>query len=278
MGRCRARAPMAPSRRCCRPTRPSSSPRSTAKQLIDQRARRPVVHIAHGVNEGLTLARHPGAGGAPIESAPRSATSSGPEPDFRWPIVRGRSVVTLARAARRPLGRRPGCVPGPRSPHAAGAPGGDRTSRIGRPRGADVGIVQGEIDVPSGIWGALELAFGEAGIPTVGLWARVPHYVSGMAFPVGQRRPARRPRRGRRPVGGLDRPAHCGRRLAPAGRRPHRQERRAHVDGASARAERGRGRGQSPRRGHAADRRRAGRRARAVPTRRTQRRRPPDEL
>jgi PAC2 family len=37
--------------------------------------------------------------------------------------------------------------------------------------------------VPSGVWGALELAFGEAGIPTVGLWARVPHYVSGMAFP-----------------------------------------------------------------------------------------------
>ena len=48
---------------------------------------------------------------------------------------------------------------------------------------ARVGIVQGEIDVPSGVWGALELAFGEAGIPTVGLWARVPHYVSGMAFP-----------------------------------------------------------------------------------------------
>ncbi|HMK62192.1 MAG TPA: PAC2 family protein, partial [Acidimicrobiales bacterium] len=42
---------------------------------------------------------------------------------------------------------------------------------------------QGEIDVPSGVWGALELAFGEAGVPAVGLWARVPHYVAGMAFP-----------------------------------------------------------------------------------------------
>jgi len=48
---------------------------------------------------------------------------------------------------------------------------------------ARVGIVQGDIDVPSGVWGALEIAFGEAGIPAVGLWARVPHYVSGMAFP-----------------------------------------------------------------------------------------------
>ena len=33
------------------------------------------------------------------------------------------------------------------------------------------------------MWGALEMAFGEAGISTVGLWARVPHYVSGMPFP-----------------------------------------------------------------------------------------------
>jgi hypothetical protein len=48
---------------------------------------------------------------------------------------------------------------------------------------AHVGVVQGEIDVPSGIWGALEIAFGDADLPTVGLWARVPHYVSGMAFP-----------------------------------------------------------------------------------------------
>jgi proteasome assembly chaperone (PAC2) family protein len=48
---------------------------------------------------------------------------------------------------------------------------------------AQVGIVQGEIDVPSGVWGALELALGEADIATVGLWARVPHYVSGMSFP-----------------------------------------------------------------------------------------------
>jgi proteasome assembly chaperone (PAC2) family protein len=48
---------------------------------------------------------------------------------------------------------------------------------------ARVGVMQGEIEVPSGIWGALEIAFGEADIPAVGLWARVPHYVAGMAFP-----------------------------------------------------------------------------------------------
>ena len=37
--------------------------------------------------------------------------------------------------------------------------------------------------MPSGVQGALEFAFGEAKIPAVGLWARVPHYVSAMPYP-----------------------------------------------------------------------------------------------
>ncbi|HMC53376.1 MAG TPA: PAC2 family protein, partial [Acidimicrobiales bacterium] len=46
-----------------------------------------------------------------------------------------------------------------------------------------VGVVSGTIDVPAGAQAALELAFGEAGIPALGLWARVPHYVSAMTYP-----------------------------------------------------------------------------------------------
>ncbi len=63
---------------------------------------------------------------------------------------------------------------------------------------AEIGIVQGEIDVPSGVWGALELALGEADIAggrPVGPGAplRLGHGLS-----LGQRRPPRRPgRRGR---------------------------------------------------------------------------------
>ena len=48
---------------------------------------------------------------------------------------------------------------------------------------ARVGIVQGELEVPAGVMAALELGFGSVGIDTVSLWARVPHYVSAMAFP-----------------------------------------------------------------------------------------------
>jgi hypothetical protein len=148
--------------------------------LIDQRARRPVVHISHGVNEGLTwpviqLRAGTDRAGADV------CYLVGPEPDFRWP-----SFVTSVVALARELGVRMvvglGAFPAP-APHtrpvrlAATAPQ-DSAELVAR-----VGIVQGDIDVPSGVWGALEIAFGDAGIPTVGLWARVPHYVSGMAFP-----------------------------------------------------------------------------------------------
>jgi hypothetical protein len=39
------------------------------------------------------------------------------------------------------------------------------------------------LEVPAGIQAALEVALGKAGIPVIGLWARVPHYVSAMAYP-----------------------------------------------------------------------------------------------
>jgi predicted ATP-grasp superfamily ATP-dependent carboligase len=48
---------------------------------------------------------------------------------------------------------------------------------------ARVGFLPASIEVPSGVQGALEMAFGEARIPAVGLWARVPHYVSAMPYP-----------------------------------------------------------------------------------------------
>jgi predicted ATP-grasp superfamily ATP-dependent carboligase len=48
---------------------------------------------------------------------------------------------------------------------------------------AKVGFLPAGIDVPAGVQGALEVAFGDAGIPAVGLWARVPHYAAAMPYP-----------------------------------------------------------------------------------------------
>jgi predicted ATP-grasp superfamily ATP-dependent carboligase len=46
-----------------------------------------------------------------------------------------------------------------------------------------VGFVPGRIDVPAGVQAALERAFADAGLPAVGLWARVPHYLAAMPYP-----------------------------------------------------------------------------------------------
>jgi len=148
--------------------------------LIDQRARRPVVHIARGVNEGLTWPVIQIRAGSDLAGSD-VCYLVGPEPDFRWP-----SFVTAVIELSREIGVRMvvglGAFPAP-APHtrpvrlAATAPSSSSDLL------ARVGVMQGEIDVPSGVWGALEIAFGEIGVPIVGLWARVPHYVAAMAFP-----------------------------------------------------------------------------------------------
>ena len=148
--------------------------------LIDQRARRPVVHIARGVNEGLTwpviqLRVGKDLAGSDI------CYLVGPEPDFRW-----NSFVTAVVSLARELGVRMvvglGAFPAA-APHTRPV----RLAATAPPASSDllarIGVMQGEIDVPSGVWGALEIAFGELEMPAVGLWARVPHYVAAMAFP-----------------------------------------------------------------------------------------------
>ena len=148
--------------------------------LLDQRARRPVAHISNGVNEGLTWPVLQLRAGTDRDGAD-VCYLVGPEPDFKWPSFVS-AVITLVRECDVRMVVGLGAFPAP-APHtrpvrlAATAPAAsaDLVARVG--------VVQGELDVPSGVWGALEIALGEAGVPTVGLWARVPHYVAGMAFP-----------------------------------------------------------------------------------------------
>ena len=148
--------------------------------LIDQRARRPVVHLVDGVNEGLTwpvIQVRAGADGAGHDVC----YLIGPEPDFHWPAF-AVDAVDLARALGVRLVVGLGAFPAP-APHTRPV----RLAATAPPASAEliggIGTVRGTLDVPAGIWSVLELAFGDADIPVVGLWARVPHYVAGMAFP-----------------------------------------------------------------------------------------------
>ena len=148
--------------------------------LIDQRARRPIVHIERGVNEGLTWPVIQVRSGTDLAGS-RVCYLIGPEPDFRWNAF-VKSVVGLSQELGVRLVVGLGAFPAP-APHTRPV----RLAATAPPSSSDllprIGVMQGEIDVPSGVWGALEIAFGDLGVPIVGLWARVPHYVAAMAFP-----------------------------------------------------------------------------------------------
>jgi proteasome assembly chaperone (PAC2) family protein len=150
------------------------------EHFLDQRARRPVAHIVNGVTTELTWPRTVVRQGSD-ESGRDLLFLIGPEPDFHWRAFTD-AVVGLARSWRVRMVCGLGAFPAP-APHtrpvklAATAPSG--SSHLIE----QVGVVQGELEVPAGVMAALELAFGDAGTPAVSLWARVPHYVAGMPFP-----------------------------------------------------------------------------------------------
>jgi hypothetical protein len=148
------------------------------EELVDHRSRRPVMHLVDGVNTGLTwpvieLRRGRDLDGRDV------LLLSGAEPDVRWRAF-VRDVLDLARRLGVrivvPLGAYPAPVPHTRAGRIA-------TTATTPELANRVGTVKGNLDVPAGVHGALERACGDAGIPAVGGWAQVPHYVSGMAYP-----------------------------------------------------------------------------------------------
>lgn len=145
--------------------------------LIDHRARRPVLRVTDGVDAEL---RWPEIELRVAEVGGRSLLLlSGPEPDFRWHQFIS-EVVTLSARLQVELLVGLGSFPAP-VPHT-------RPVRLvaSSPRqelAARVGYFSGSLEVPAGAQSALEHAFGQAGVPAVGLWARVPHYASAMPYP-----------------------------------------------------------------------------------------------
>jgi predicted ATP-grasp superfamily ATP-dependent carboligase len=148
--------------------------------LIDQRARRPIVRLEDGVSTELTwptirLLAGKDRRGADI------VYLTGPEPDFAWPTFI-RAVIGLAGQLGVRivvgLGAFPAPTPHTRPVRLASTVPPESTDLAGR-----VGTVHGTLEVPAGVQAALEVAFGTAGVPVIGLWARVPHYVSAMPYP-----------------------------------------------------------------------------------------------
>ena len=149
-----------------------------ADELIDFRARRPTLRIVNGVDEELRwpeIRLH----AATNRTGRTVLILAGPEPDMRWHRFTSEVVALASRLQVElvvGLGAFPAPVPHTRPVRLVGT---STTAELA----ASVGFLPAGIEVPSGVQGALEVAFGEASIRSVGLWARVPHYVSAMPYP-----------------------------------------------------------------------------------------------
>ena len=149
--------------------------RFDADVLFDYRARRPPLEIVDGKLTELTwhelVLRRAQVGDRDI------LVLVGPEPDYRWRAFTA-DVVELARTLEVTewisLGAIPAAVPHTRPVPILGTE-------------ASKGLLKGDISpgpagvlrVPSALVSALELEIAEAGIPALGYFAQVPHYVSG---------------------------------------------------------------------------------------------------
>jgi PAC2 family len=149
-----------------------------SEELLDQRARRPQLRLVNGVNENLVWPEVVLSVGVDRLGS-GIAVLSGPEPDMRW---RGfaDAVAELAGSLGVRLMVGFGGFPAG-SPHT-------RPVRLAATASSEalaqqVGFVSGTIEVPAGVQAVIERACAAAGVPSVGLWARVPHYVAGMPFP-----------------------------------------------------------------------------------------------
>lgn len=149
-----------------------------ADELIDFRSRRPIVRISDGVVDNLSWPEIQLRAGQ--DAAGRSVlVLVGPEPDMAWHAF-VRAVVGLATQ----LGVR--LVVG-LGAYAAPVPHTRPVSLMAIATMAElaarVGVVSGTAETPAGIQTALQEGFAAAGIPAIGVWARVPHYLAAIPYP-----------------------------------------------------------------------------------------------
>jgi hypothetical protein len=149
-----------------------------ADGLYDYRSRRPTLHIDDGRLTSLDWPR--------LQVMHRAFSErdvlvlTGPEPDYRWQEL-ARDLAALAQELRittwLTLGAIPAAVPHTRSVPVLGI-----QSQGGLLAGGIEQGPAGAMQVPAAAVSVIDLAVAAAGIPTLGYFAQVPHYVSG-AYP-----------------------------------------------------------------------------------------------
>jgi hypothetical protein len=146
-----------------------------ADGLYDYRARRPTLHIDDGRLGSLDWPRLQ----VMHRRFPRRDVLllSGPEPDYRWQEL-ARELVMLAQDLEvsewMTLGSIPAAVPHTRPVSILGIASADGLLK----GGIEAGPI-GSMQVPAAAVSVIDMAVAEAGIPTYGYFAQVPHYISG---------------------------------------------------------------------------------------------------
>ncbi len=146
--------------------------------FIDYRARRPTMELREGVNTRLQWPEIELAVGRD-PAGHDLLLLSGPEPDAAW-----RTFADVVTDLCIQLGVRMAVVFGAypfASPHT-------RPARLSctSPSAelvATVPFLKNSVDVPAGMGAVLEHAFVDKGVPALGMWAQVPHYLGTMNYP-----------------------------------------------------------------------------------------------
>ncbi len=149
--------------------------RFDADRLFDYRARRPPIQIVDGRLAELTW---------PELALRRTRIDErdvlvlvGPEPDYRWRAFIADVIDLVGRLGVTEwisLGAIPAAVPHTRTVPIIGT-----EATPGLLRGEVIAGPAGTLRVPSALVSAIELEVAAAGIPALGYFAQVPHYVSG---------------------------------------------------------------------------------------------------
>ena len=146
-----------------------------ADVLFDYRARRPALEIRDGRPRTLTWSK------LTITRSTYGARDilvlTGAEPDFRWREL-SREMVALSKRLGivqwLSLGAIPAAVP-----HTRPVPILGTTSKPGLLKGDVRAGPTGTLRVPAACLSVLDVAVSKAGVPSVGYFAQIPHYVNG---------------------------------------------------------------------------------------------------
>ena len=149
-----------------------------ADELLDYRARRPVVRIAAGTVEAVTWSAIELSVGD-TRTARDALLLTGPEPDFRWHAFADEVVrVCQELGVVEVFGL--GAFPAP-ALHT------DPVAIVGTSANPALAqrldTVPATVELAGGMQSVLEERLHRGGIPTTGIWARVPPYLAGGAHP-----------------------------------------------------------------------------------------------